>query len=161
MGRNSRPHRDSIPDLPARSSVAIPTELPGPTSTCKAVVIQRFSWVTLPIRNGFKSLNIPLGLFSVRLSSDVLRAFEFHVRVTWCEFPFFFGMLNVPAGNVKRMACDELQMYALLRPEMLENSATLSLPVSSLYRARYRGRHSIDWIHRTCENESQPWQQHC
>ena len=26
----SRPHRDSIPDLPARSSVAIPTELPGP-----------------------------------------------------------------------------------------------------------------------------------
>jgi len=27
---NSRPHRDSIPDRPARSSVAIPTELPGP-----------------------------------------------------------------------------------------------------------------------------------
>jgi len=29
-GGKSRPHRDSIPDLPARSSVAIPTELPGP-----------------------------------------------------------------------------------------------------------------------------------
>ena len=29
-GRKSRPHRDSIPDLPAHSSVAIPTELPGP-----------------------------------------------------------------------------------------------------------------------------------
>ena len=28
-GRKSRPHRDSIPDRPARSSVAIPTELPG------------------------------------------------------------------------------------------------------------------------------------
>jgi len=26
----SRPHRDSIPDRPVRSSVAIPTELPGP-----------------------------------------------------------------------------------------------------------------------------------
>ena len=26
----SRPHRDSIPDRPARSSFAIPTELPGP-----------------------------------------------------------------------------------------------------------------------------------
>ena len=26
----SRPHRDSIPDRPPRSSVAIPTELPGP-----------------------------------------------------------------------------------------------------------------------------------
>ena len=30
MGRVSRPHRDSIPDRPACSSVAIPTELPGP-----------------------------------------------------------------------------------------------------------------------------------
>jgi len=28
-GGNSSPHRDSIPDRPARSSVAIPTELPG------------------------------------------------------------------------------------------------------------------------------------
>ena len=26
----SRPHRDSIPDRPARSSVAIRTEIPGP-----------------------------------------------------------------------------------------------------------------------------------
>jgi len=30
-GGKSRPHRDSIPDRPARSSVAIPTELPGYT----------------------------------------------------------------------------------------------------------------------------------
>ena len=30
MGGKSRPHRDSIPDRPARGSVAIPTELPGP-----------------------------------------------------------------------------------------------------------------------------------
>ena len=29
-GGKSRLHRDSIPDRPARSSVAIPTELPGP-----------------------------------------------------------------------------------------------------------------------------------
>ena len=29
-GGKSRPHRDSIPDRPALSSVAIPTELPGP-----------------------------------------------------------------------------------------------------------------------------------
>jgi len=29
-GGKSRPHRDSIPDVSARSSVAIPTELPGP-----------------------------------------------------------------------------------------------------------------------------------
>ena len=28
-GGKSRPHRDSIPDRPAPSSVAIPTELPG------------------------------------------------------------------------------------------------------------------------------------
>ena len=29
-GGKSRPHRDMIPRLPARNSVAIPTELPGP-----------------------------------------------------------------------------------------------------------------------------------
>jgi len=29
-GGKSRPHWDSIPDCPVRSSVAIPTELPGP-----------------------------------------------------------------------------------------------------------------------------------
>ena len=29
-GGKSLPHRDSIPDRPARSSVAIPTEIPGP-----------------------------------------------------------------------------------------------------------------------------------
>jgi len=32
-GGKSRPHRDSIQDRPARSSVAIPTELPGPQDT--------------------------------------------------------------------------------------------------------------------------------
>ena len=34
-GGKSRPHRDSIPDFPARSSVAIPTELPGPQEYIK------------------------------------------------------------------------------------------------------------------------------
>jgi len=29
-GENSRPHRDSIPDVQPGSSVAVPTELPGP-----------------------------------------------------------------------------------------------------------------------------------
>ena len=28
-GRETRPHRDSIPDCPVRSLVAVPTELPG------------------------------------------------------------------------------------------------------------------------------------
>ena len=32
-GGISRPHRDSIPDRQARSSVAIPTELPGPQNS--------------------------------------------------------------------------------------------------------------------------------
>jgi hypothetical protein len=33
-GGKSHPHRDSIPELPARSSVAITTELPGPYYKC-------------------------------------------------------------------------------------------------------------------------------
>ena len=36
-GRKSRSHRDSIPDRPARSSVAIPTELPGPLYTHECI----------------------------------------------------------------------------------------------------------------------------
>jgi hypothetical protein len=35
----SRPHRDSIPDRPARSSVAIPTELPGPHNSHSKIII--------------------------------------------------------------------------------------------------------------------------
>ena len=35
--RRISPHRDSIPDRPARSSVAIPTELPGPLTAGRSV----------------------------------------------------------------------------------------------------------------------------
>ena len=38
-GGKSRPHRDSIPDRPSRSSVAIPTELPGPT--CCSIILKK------------------------------------------------------------------------------------------------------------------------
>ena len=34
----SRPHRDSIPDRPACSSDAIPTELPGPPFNCNYLI---------------------------------------------------------------------------------------------------------------------------
>jgi len=40
-GGKPRPHRDSIPDRPGRSSVAIPTELPGPPI---AVCTVKNSW---------------------------------------------------------------------------------------------------------------------
>ena len=38
-GGKSRPHRDSIPNHPACSSVAIPTELPGPQLRPASLVI--------------------------------------------------------------------------------------------------------------------------
>jgi len=41
-GGKSRPHRDSILDRLARSSVAIPTELPGPLVNLVDVLISRF-----------------------------------------------------------------------------------------------------------------------
>jgi hypothetical protein len=46
-GGKSRPHRDSIPDRPARSAVAIPTELPGPHNT----VCTRINYKTVPVTN--------------------------------------------------------------------------------------------------------------
>ena len=41
-GGKSRPRRDSIPDRPARSSVGIPTELPGPLYVCVCVYIYTY-----------------------------------------------------------------------------------------------------------------------
>ena len=38
-GGKSPPRRDSIPDLPVRSSVVIPLELPGPQKTHECVLI--------------------------------------------------------------------------------------------------------------------------
>ena len=50
-GGKSRPHRDSIPDRPARSSVAIPTELPGPhLQSCKSF---NFGECWLPFRSDY------------------------------------------------------------------------------------------------------------
>ena len=40
-GGKSRPHRNSNPDCPARSSVAIPTELPGPHTNHRSVTNYR------------------------------------------------------------------------------------------------------------------------
>jgi len=50
-GGKSRPHRDSIPDRPPRSSVTIPTELPGPRYSvllfvkyrCKSIFTENLS----------------------------------------------------------------------------------------------------------------------
>ena len=41
MGGKSRPHRDSIPDRPARSSVPVLTELPGPQVIIMVIIINR------------------------------------------------------------------------------------------------------------------------
>ena len=38
-GGKSRPHRYSIPDRPARSSVAIPSELLGPYSMLREIIL--------------------------------------------------------------------------------------------------------------------------
>ena len=47
-GGKSRPHRDSIPDHPARSSVAIPTEPPGPHLPSSAEVKERVELYLYP-----------------------------------------------------------------------------------------------------------------
>ena len=53
-GGKTRPHRDSNPDRPARSSVAIPTELPGPyiyiyniDNICNIMYIYNIGWKQL------------------------------------------------------------------------------------------------------------------
>jgi len=54
MGGKPRPHRDSIPDRPARSSVAIPTELPGPhthTHTHTYIYIYIYIYISIGTMN--------------------------------------------------------------------------------------------------------------
>jgi len=48
-GGKTHPHRDSIPDRLARSSVAIPTELPGPPLKCvRAIFKEQYNkWCTV------------------------------------------------------------------------------------------------------------------
>jgi len=56
-GGKSRPHRDSIPDRPARSSVAIPTELPGPHRVIYSPQIN-FTLVTIVYTKNIDSYTI-------------------------------------------------------------------------------------------------------
>jgi hypothetical protein len=53
MGGKSRPHRDSIPDRPALSSFAIPTELPGPHLYLKVCIILYLKQVIYWYQNRF------------------------------------------------------------------------------------------------------------
>jgi len=55
-GGKSRPHRDSIPDHPARSSVAIPTELPGPLT----LLVAMYNIRLISCKSGFLLLVVHL-----------------------------------------------------------------------------------------------------
>ena len=54
--------------------------------------------------------------FLVRFSCNVSRVNLIFV-LTWCESRFL-GVPNVTARNFEYVACDELQIHALLRPEL-------------------------------------------
>jgi hypothetical protein len=74
-GGTSRPHRDSIPDRPARSSDAIPTELPGPL-----IYIQTF-YLKCKI---FRFLNLIYiyisGTLNQKISLKIQPSINFHLR---------------------------------------------------------------------------------
>jgi len=64
-GGKSRPHRDSILDRPARSSVAIPTELPGPLTSTG--ILWKFIW---QLRKWNTQLLRPAPSLSLELNHD-------------------------------------------------------------------------------------------
>ena len=57
-GKNSCPHRASIPDRPARSSVAIPTELPGPPRKNMLPLYTANCSIRLPCQEYFSAIFI-------------------------------------------------------------------------------------------------------
>ena len=63
-GGKSRPHRDSIPDRPARSSVAIPIELPDP-NFIKVLISNHYKLVAFLLKT--------LQPFHLALVNDVLQ----------------------------------------------------------------------------------------
>jgi len=93
-GGKSRPNRDSIPDRPARSSVAIPTELPGPHCTkdttqllnCSDILYNNIIYLftaigLLPGGSGYFTCKQNMKLVTTRFKSGGLH--EKHVVATW------------------------------------------------------------------------------
>jgi len=83
----SRPYRDSIPNRPARSSVAIPTELPGPQGKVYILVI------TPTICTDFSNLFFGIKLYMFRsvplsiISSFSLYTQQWYVSYRLCWQP--------------------------------------------------------------------------
>ena len=73
-GGKSRPHQDSIPDRPARTSVAIPTELPGPQSNTPHFMKPEGSLPRSP-----KPTTVPImcNIIGIKISKWHLRSFMF------------------------------------------------------------------------------------
>ena len=84
--KKSRPYRDSIPDRPARSSVSIPTELPGPLTTTVNnsihinTVIFRYSYTKAVYSNDDRQytvyLFVPHMLFTYEHAFTILKDSE-------------------------------------------------------------------------------------
>jgi len=73
-GGKFRPHRDSIPDRPARGSVAIPTELPGP------LYVHITHWNVYMKRK-------PIDTWSLALGSGCFRCFAKFFQLTLKRLP--------------------------------------------------------------------------
>ena len=80
-GGKSRPHRDSIPDRPARSSIAIPTELPGPYNVDVGILKIRDRQCTYnaPLRR-VRAITVAVGMECVLYSLTALVFIAFMSR---------------------------------------------------------------------------------
>jgi len=88
-GGISRPHRDSIPVRPARSSVAIPTELPGPQYQCSEFENTREDVVkycfAAPVANHNQSSGYPFSGPKVERETGLLPTCA--IRSVWSNKP--------------------------------------------------------------------------
>ena len=92
----SRPHRDSVPDRPARSPVPIPTELPGPLI---------YIYIYLYSKTPWRVFKLPFLQFYISLSYVLLLFFIL--------YPSFFH-LSFPEGTRQLVALQRQKLFVFL-----------------------------------------------
>jgi len=107
-GGKSRPHRDSIPDRPARSSVTIATELPGPPALSLSLSLYIYIYIYIKLQisvfceNEYVSAQTYEDFFTKFFPCVTLEVYSILVTTCCDNNSFFFTAV---CRNFKTFSC--------------------------------------------------------